>query len=112
HDLLADIEMPPSTGYLDEYRTNYANTRTTGMDIELHSRNINRTFRWETTMLVNYAYDRVTDFALDPNSVSSIMSYASGNNHTPLQGKPRYVLMSLPWHGLDPETGDPWVMEN
>ncbi|MFC7523140.1 SusC/RagA family TonB-linked outer membrane protein [Parapedobacter sp. GCM10030251] len=111
-DLLADIELPPSTGFLGNYLVNYADIRTSGIDIELNTQNLNREVRWQTTLLVNYAYDRVTGFSLDPNSTGTVINFASGNNITPLVGKPRYMLMSLPWHGLDPETGDPWVMEN
>lgn len=111
-DILADIELPPSTGYLSNYRINYANIITKGVDIELKTINTEGNFRWETTLLANYASDRVTHFSRDPNTAASALSFASGNNSTPVVGRPRYVVMSLPWYGLDPETGDPWVMEN
>lgn len=112
HDLLADTELPPSSGHLRNHRVNYANTVTKGIDFQMQSLNSMGPVRWETVLLANYANDRVTHFALNPNSVSSLLAYTAGNNLTPITQRPRYVMMSLPWYGLDSETGDPWVMEN
>ena len=109
-DLLESMNLPPSSGYLRGHMVNYANIRVKGADVVVNTVNTTGQLRWETNVIANYVLENVTHYNFDAGVAAT--TYTWGNNSYALVGKPRYIVMSLPWHGLDPETGDPWVLEN
>ena len=106
-DLIGDAPFPPSSG-ITEFRGNTANTRGNGVDVVLHTRNINRAFQWETNFLFSYIKEEVTDYKAE-ESVNNYLTFGSGSlgMPVPLEGRPLFSLYSYRWAGLDPATGDP-----
>ncbi|AZA82445.1 SusC/RagA family TonB-linked outer membrane protein [Chryseobacterium lactis] len=108
-DLIGNGEIDPTTGYIS-YRGNLANMKGKGIDIELHSININKpNFKWNTTFLFSYALDRVTKYQKQ-TSLSNfvddsyrILRLTSG--YTPVVGKPLFSIYSYPFAGLNAEDG-------
>jgi len=109
-DLIENAPLAPSTGFTS-YKGNAAETVTKGIDLSLTSTNINKKFRWNTTLLISFIKDKVITFDND-----YLPSTLTGNNsigtieYTGLigiPGKPLYGVYSYKWGGLDPQTGDP-----
>lgn len=97
-DLIGETPYAPSSG-VTTFTENYANTKTTGMDVQIKSKNLIGKLRWDTDYLFSIAKDKVTHYL--GNTTNFI------TNLTPIEGKPQYALYSYPYHGLDPETGNP-----
>ncbi|AYD49070.1 SusC/RagA family TonB-linked outer membrane protein [Arachidicoccus soli] len=70
-----------------------------GVDINLHSNNINRSFKWTTDFWMSYNTDKTTSYATD--AVSQLASLGSGTTITPIVGKPLYAIGAYKWGGLD-----------
>jgi len=102
-DLIGTIPFPPSTG-ISTFTGNDSNTAGQGIDIVLNTKNIDRTFKWQTSFFYSYATDKVTKY-LYPSLASFYLSGSTG--YLPLQGKPQYAIYSYKWAGLDPATGNP-----
>lgn len=112
-DLLGLTQIDPTVFYssgLASYKTNYANLRTRGFDIEINTRNIDAGFKWQSHVLFSHAANEVTDYLGDGRG--SITSYTGGRSNRPVEGHSLDGIYSLPWAGLDSETGDPLVLEN
>jgi TonB-linked SusC/RagA family outer membrane protein len=107
-DLLGDLPLDPTTGYLSRYRVNYADLLTRGIDISLSTINIDKELRWQTTILFSHARDKVLRFN---NQGSTVSSYFAGFS-LPQVGKSLYRIYSYPTPVLDPANGDPLVMYN
>ena len=110
-DLIGDSPIPGSTGFTT-YRGNTANTSGHGIDIALHSRNINRnSFEWTTDFILSQAIDVVTKYGVTQTAATYLQARGNnggqGNAVYPLEGKPLYSLFSYPFAGLDPVNGDP-----
>jgi TonB-linked SusC/RagA family outer membrane protein len=110
-DLIGDIPLDPTIGYLDgmaaKYRINYASTITRGMDLQLQFVPLGSRFlTWSVSALLSLAKDKVTRF--DYKESTSYAGYVSGLNSLPLEGRTRYPVYSFPWVGLDAE-GNPQV---
>jgi TonB-linked SusC/RagA family outer membrane protein len=110
-DLIGDIPLDPTIGYLDgmaaKYRINYASTVTKGLDMQLQVVPVKGSdLMWSVSALLSLAKDRVTRF--DYKESTSYSGYVSGLNSLPLEGRTRYPIYSFPWVGLDPE-GNPQV---
>lgn len=98
----------PSQGGTLNSRTNYANTRTGGLDIQLVSKNTTGKLKWTTVSIINVAKSKVTEYAGIANS--NIITYTSGiGTAPPVKGAPTDPMYSLPWYGLDSRTGSPLV---
>jgi TonB-linked SusC/RagA family outer membrane protein len=81
---------------------NAGSLRTTGLDVALHSTNLNHKFRWNTTVNFNVNRNKILKYYATPNALILANSGVSG-----LRGKPYYGIYSYKWAGLDPENGDP-----
>ena len=103
-DLIGDAPFPPSTGIF-QFRGNTANTRTTGMDIDIQSLNLSGKVTWQTNFLLSYLKEEVLDYFYK----GSVINYLAQSQASlfPLEGKPLFAVYSLPWAGLDPNTGNP-----
>jgi hypothetical protein len=102
-DLIGDASFAPSTG-ITMLRGNYANMKGNGFDVVFNSKNIDKKFKWSTTLLFSHITDKVTHYDVKLPAYQLL----SGDKGTwPLEGRPVYGVYSLRWAGLDPETGDP-----
>jgi len=102
-DLIGDEILPPSSGFA-AYRGNTANMKGEGFDIVLGSKKSIGNLKWETSLLISYAKDWVTDYK---STLGSIKSYVEGAFINPIRKRPVTALYSYRWAGLDPSTGDP-----
>lgn len=105
--LISIYPVAASTGILN-FTANVADMKGSGFDLELSSRNIDRTIKWRSDFLLSYNTDRVTKYEA-PISSSTILATGDGsnNNVSPFEGKPVYSVFSYKWAGLNPATGDP-----
>lgn len=103
-DIIGDRTMKPSTGVF-RFRGNYASTSTKGVDLSLHSANIQGQFGWSTDLILSWIKDRVLTYDVESTSLSYVMN--GDNGQLPFVGKPLYGTYSYSWAGLDPSTGDP-----
>jgi TonB-linked SusC/RagA family outer membrane protein len=110
-DLIGVAPVDPTTGVVYPaggfaYKGNVADMKGNGLDIELHSRNLDGRIQWLTDIFFNYTTNTVTRYNLPlTSSASAYVGY--GNLVTPFEGKPVYAIYSYKWAGLDPINGDP-----
>ncbi|MGN6639528.1 MAG: SusC/RagA family TonB-linked outer membrane protein [Mucilaginibacter sp.] len=106
NDLIGKEPIDPTVGIPTGVITrNVADMQTNGLDLQLTSKNIDRTFKWQTGLLFSISSDKVTAYQNPTASGSSLIS--SGLSVTPVVGQPLYNIISYKWAGLDPKTGDP-----
>lgn len=86
---------------------NTASMKGSGWDLELNSLNINRKFKWQTTLMWNMAKNKVTEYYTNTARASSYILSSGTYALSPLQGYPVYSVFSYPFAGLDPLTGNP-----
>lgn len=103
-DLIGDITFAPSSG-ITTFRGNTANTRGTGIDLTVNSRNLVGDLGWQTSFFFSHVTDKVVDYAL--RQPASRYAQFSDSEVYPLQGKPFYAVYSYAFAGLDPQNGDP-----
>lgn len=101
-DLIGTSPIAPQTG-LVEFRGNSAELVTRGIDMVLHTRNLQGSFSWNSTILLNMVNDRVSQFMANPGSNFDLVY---GNYNNPQVGFPYNALYSFRWGGLD-NTGAP-----
>lgn len=105
-DLFGNAPIDYTTGLGTGYLTqNIANIQGQGLDIQLQARPTKGQLKWMPSLVFNFALGRVTKFNQTATQGTAYLS--SGESITPLEGKPVYSLLSYPWAGLDPATGDP-----
>jgi TonB-linked SusC/RagA family outer membrane protein len=108
-DLIGDVPIDPTTGFHRSrrysYKLNYADLQTQGLDITVNTRNTVGKVSWSSDFLVSYVSDKVTNYR---HKNTDVVSYLSGLNASPSEGKPLYAIYSYPWKGLD-VLGDPIV---
>jgi len=116
-DLIGENFMAPTTGiyntgarYNMNNFINYASMTTKGFDLELNTVNIDKSFKWETNMLVNIVSNKITDYMADQNP--NIKNFFSVNSAPVIVGNSRDAIYTLPWNGLDPNTGDPLAIKD
>lgn len=102
-DLIGDAIVDPTTG-VEQIRGNFSRMKGKGIDIRLTSMNVNKIFKWTTTVILNWNTDQVTKY--DGRIVPSNL-IASDKSLYPEAGKPLFGIYSYKWAGLDPLTGDP-----
>lgn len=107
-DLIGQAPLPPSSGF-SQFTGNTADSRGHGIDLELHTRNLNRTLKWTTGFLFNFVLDKVSRY-LVPGSANDYLEFGDGQAIIPMVGRPLYSLYSYAWAGLDPQTGDPEII--
>ncbi len=109
-DIIGDAPLPSSTG-LNTLRGNTANTKGHGIDISIHSANIqSRNLTWTTDLLFSQAVDIVSKYGVTQTAANYVAG--KGNNFGsssiyPLEGKPLFAIYSYRFAGLDPVNGDP-----
>ncbi|MBN7817501.1 SusC/RagA family TonB-linked outer membrane protein [Algoriphagus pacificus] len=107
-DLIGQSPYAPSAG-IQFFTGNNASTRTKGYDLMLESKNLRGAFQWNTVLLLSGLKEEVTSYEIEP-VVSNLLNYADaglGGTYFPVKGRPLFGVYSLPWAGLNPETGAP-----
>lgn len=109
-DLIGNAPLDPTTGVASAsgvfiYRGNVANMEGRGLDLSLHSRNINKTLKWETDWLFSLAKNRITKYFAESITTSSYLG--SGISISPVEGRSIYGMHSYKFAGLDPMNGNP-----
>lgn len=102
-DMIGNAQFAPSSG-ITLLKGNYASLSGLGADLQINSRIINSGFKWNATLLLSKATDKVTQYDADLPAYTLL----SGDvGIWPAVGKPVYGVYSLPWAGLDAANGDP-----
>jgi len=80
---------------------NVADMKGKGLDLDLHTKNLNADkFNWTTDMYFSYSLSRTEKYY--SNTGSSIYALLSGGKAiTPLEGYPLYSIAAYKWGGLD-----------
>jgi TonB-linked SusC/RagA family outer membrane protein len=92
-------------GFTREVTRNVAEMKGKGVDVLLNTKNINKTFKWETNLLFNYNINKVTDYkSIAAQSV--LPKLGGGTSITAAVGKPLYAIAAYKWGGLD-RSGNP-----
>ncbi|UCS91968.1 SusC/RagA family TonB-linked outer membrane protein [Echinicola marina] len=108
-DLIGEMPFAPNTG-IESFRGNFAATRTKGWDIQLRSSNLNGKLQWNTDLIYSHVDEKILDYQQE-GSVLEYLGQGAGAQGTnivfPMTGRPLLAVYSLPWAGLDSETGDP-----
>ncbi|WP_158085277.1 SusC/RagA family TonB-linked outer membrane protein [Niastella vici] len=102
-DLIGSSPLDPTSG-VSIFRGNTADMKGKGVDIMLRSKNINKRFKWFSTLLFSYAADKVTTYKVQQ---SLAWYYCDPGYISPIAGKPLYSVFSFKWMGLVDSTGDP-----
>lgn len=103
-DVLASQFIDPTTGETNII-SNSANINGNGFEAIFESQNIiSPGFSWNTSFLFNYASYKVARYLFPVNTKGYV---SAGVRITPIEGQHPYLVVSYPWAGLDPATGDP-----
>jgi TonB-dependent starch-binding outer membrane protein SusC len=87
-------------GFTLNITKNVANMEGRGIDIVLSSRNIDRKFKWNTTLFFNYNENKTTAyFTSEANKITRLLG--GGGAILPVIGKPLYAIAAYKWGGLD-----------
>ncbi|WP_026969642.1 SusC/RagA family TonB-linked outer membrane protein [Algoriphagus terrigena] len=107
-DLIGTTPYAPSTG-ISTFTGNNAATLTTGYDLSLESKNTAGTWSWSTVFLISGVKEEVTSYENEVTVQNLLSNGISGLGGTyfPVVGKPLFGVYSLPWEGLNPDTGAP-----
>lgn len=107
-DLIGEDYLAPSTGIItggtaqNSKMINYANMRTNGFDLQLNSRNLVGEFGWESSLLINYVKNKITNVFTNP--AAQIYDYYA-NPAAPVVDRSRDIMYAIPVSALDPQTG-------
>jgi hypothetical protein len=104
-DVLGYKNFPENSG-ITTLEGNYADMKGNGFDISITSRNIDKKFKWSTTLLVSHATDKITKYDVSPIVNNLVQSDGTGLSQ-PVIGKPVYGIFSYRWGGLDGANGNP-----
>lgn len=84
---------------------NAADMKGRGVDVGLHSNNLNRNIKWTTDFIFNYNFSVTSKYFTDGStSIATLLS--DGDLLSPVIGKPLYAIAAYKWGGLDSE-GNP-----
>lgn len=104
-DLLGTQTLDITTG-VSSFTTNSAHLRGQGIDIELHTKNLQGRLSWASTWFFSYTSAKVTRYLRRIPDVAT--SYVgAGSSINPVEGLGPYSVISFPWAGLDASNGDP-----
>ncbi|WP_111309581.1 SusC/RagA family TonB-linked outer membrane protein [Confluentibacter sediminis] len=110
-DIIGEVPLDPTAGQdLGNLanNVNYAKTKTYGMDFEINTINIDQAFQWTSTILFSWTKNKILEFNSESITTNNILAGTTNNfSNLPQQGRPIDGVYSLPWQGLDPNTGDP-----
>ena len=96
-DLIGNSEIAMQSG-ITQFRGNNADLRSQGFDLLLSSQNLTGKFSWNTDLILNHNFDKVTNYKFKQSSNSTVVSQ---NYSNPLEGYPYYAVYSFPSAGLD-----------
>lgn len=96
-DLLSPTNIDPTTG-LALMTMNTANLNGKGIDIQLDAKILNKAFKWNSKLLLQYVTNKVTRYLVE-RSLAGYPGFAYAI--TPIEGKDPYALISYRWGGLD-----------
>lgn len=85
---------------------NIADLKGQGIDALITTKNIDRQFKWSSTLIFNYNTNKVTKYLTEESQKGTSLIGASGVYITPVVGKPLFSIAAYRWGGLD-ATGDP-----
>jgi hypothetical protein len=106
YDLLLNLPMPPSSGINTNYFVNQGRLRNSGIEIDLHSTNIEtKPFTWKTD--VNFTFIKNTLLSLGELSSNSLGSL----DYVSLKGNQISTYYLPKWAGVNPETGEEEIYE-
>lgn len=105
-NLISGAEIDPTAGLPSVFK-NSAHMRGKGVDVTLHSTNLQGRFSWMTDLLFSYADTRVTKVFVDLSKTVGFGLTGGGATITAIEGASPYALYSFAFRGLDPATGDP-----
>lgn len=111
-DMLGQIPAESTTGFIAggqppySYKINYADMHTQGVDIELEMDLIKTpSFLWSTAGRIAFVENKITKYEFSETSTFNYLT--TSHLVRPRVGYSLDALYSLPWAGLDPNTGDP-----
>lgn len=84
---------------------NVANMKGGGVDIVLNTKNIDRNFKWNTSILYNYNISKTTAY-FEEGSRNLTRLFGAGRNINPVIGKSLHAIAAYKWAGLD-KAGNP-----
>lgn len=105
-DLFGLAEMDYTTTGVKTMIKNVADMKGKGIDIELSSVVLNRGFKWRQNFNFSYNTNEITKYYVRSSVGNDFVSNGDAVV-SPLVGQPVYAIISQPWAGLDPLTGDP-----
>lgn len=111
-DLLGPRIMDPTIYSVQRgaaFKTNYADMTSNGLDLTLTSGLRRSKFNWESQVMFSYNRNEVTNY--NGGELGSITTYTGALLKRPIEGYNIDTFFSLPWAGLERETGDPLVRE-
>jgi TonB-linked SusC/RagA family outer membrane protein len=91
-------------GRTDVITKNVAAMQSKGVDVIIKSKNIDKTFKWNTHFLFNYSSSKTTKYF--GTNANNIIALGGGRSIVPVVGKPLYGIAAYKWGGLD-SIGDP-----
>jgi TonB-linked SusC/RagA family outer membrane protein len=114
-DLMGQAPIDPTYGLGSNsgqsfFYGNVAGMQGRGLDIQLDSRNLNKKFKWYSTLLSSHVKTKVTKYLMPVSSSGKVYLnlYSSAtSNINPVIGKSLFAVYSYRWGGLDPSNGDP-----
>lgn len=106
NDLIGDAPIDPTTG-ITQIRGNFSGMRSNGVDVQLISKNIDKTIKWNTGLIFNYSSEKVTRYNISLGQ--GIVYFNSYKQLLPVVDYPVYSLFSYKWAGLDPSNGAPRI---
>ena len=87
-------------GGSNELIRNAANMSGNGIDIILNSKNLDKVFKWNTSLLWNYNKSKTTKYQSE--TAQGLLSILGGGSYiSPVIGKPLYAIAAYKWGGLD-----------
>ncbi|QDW23955.1 hypothetical protein FFJ24_003570 [Pedobacter sp. KBS0701] len=86
---------------------NVAGMKGTGYEIQLQSKNIDRSFKWGTDLSVSLYHDQITAYFISNVQGSTLVGNPGSPPISGIIGSPVYSVFGYKWAGLDPATGDP-----
>lgn len=96
-DLLLDLNVPATTGFLDQTR-NVGEVKNTGVEFLVETQNVTGDFSWSSNFNISFNDNEVTDLR------GQVLT--GGFVNQAREGEPLGVFYALEYAGVDPENGD------
>jgi len=92
-------------GFSNTITKNVATMSGNGLDITLQTKNIDRTFKWNTALLLSLSKEKTTNY-YSQFSYQDANMIGGGTIISPVVGRPLYAVAAYKWGGLD-KNGNP-----